>query len=78
MKTILVEEVGKALFELMNEPDPIDEDIGIVNDKGDVLGVVITNTAYNFFLRKVEEEEDRLDKQTIEEFHNSGEKKDEE
>lgn len=78
MRTIQAEEIGKALFELINEPDPIDEDIGIVNDKGNILGVVITNAAYNFFLRKVEEEEDRLDKQTIEEFHNSRKKNDQE
>ena len=74
MRKIQAEQIGKALLDLINELDPIDEDIGIVDDKNNVLGVIINNAAYNFFLKKVEQEEDRLDRQTVEEFHNSGEK----
>ena len=77
MRKIQAEQIGKALLDLITELDPIDEDIGIVDDKDNVLGVIINNAAYNFFLKKVEEEEDRLDRQTVEEFRNSGEKNDE-
>lgn len=74
MRTVGAKDVGRELMGLIKEPHPIDEDIGIVDEGGDVLGVVITREAYEFFLRKVEEEEDRLDRQSIEEFRKSGEK----
>jgi hypothetical protein len=34
---------------------------------------VLTKDAYEFFLRKVEEEEDRQDLQTVRDFHESRE-----
>lgn len=74
MRTINKSDIGRKLAILLDEEHPIDEDIGILDEKGMVSGVVITRDAYAFFLRKVEEEEDRVDNETIEEFHRSGEK----
>ncbi len=74
MREIKSNSVGDNLNELLLDPHPIDEDIGILGDDGKLLGVVITPQAYAFFLQKVEEEEDRLDAQTVEDFHRSGEK----
>lgn len=74
MRTIDIGKVGSELSALINEIDPIEEDIGIVGKEGRVLAVVIKNDAYKFFLQKVEEEEDRQDIQTVKEFHESREK----
>lgn len=74
MREIDMNEVGEALKNLLNEDAPVDEDIGIVDEAGQLVGVVITPDAYEFFLRKVEEEEDRIDLESVEEFKRSGEK----
>ena len=74
MRTIDINKIGKELTELIDEKDPIDDDIGVINQNGDLVGVLISPQAYEFFLEKVEEEEDRLDRETVAEFHRSGEK----
>lgn len=74
MREIKLGDVGSKLKELLLEAHPIDEDIGVLEDNGELLGVIITPEAYEFFLRKVEEEEDRLDAETVREFDQSGEK----
>lgn len=74
MRTIDTTKIGKELTELIDEKDPVDDDIGIINQNGDLVGVLISPQAYEFFLEKVEEEEDRLDRETVAEFHRSGEK----
>ena len=74
MRTIDIAKIGKELTELINEKDPIDDDIGVINQSGDLVGVLISPQAYEFFLEKVEEEEDRLDRETVAEFHKSREK----
>ncbi len=76
MREIGEKNIGEKLQILLEEKHPLEEDIGILNEKGELLGVVITKEAYNFFLKKVEEEEDRIDHETIEAFHKSGEKYD--
>ena len=74
MRTINKSEIGNKLTLLLEEKHPIDEDIGILDEKGKISAVVITKDAYEFFLRKVEEEEDRIDNKTADDFHKSGEK----
>lgn len=74
MRTIRSHKIGKELLDLINEEDPIDDDIGIEDENGRILGVLIPEKAYQFFLDKVEEEEDRIDIETINEFRASGEK----
>lgn len=74
MKTIDIGKVGRELSDLISQKDPTEEDIGIIGNDGNIVGVVIPKDAYDFFLQKVEEEEDRLDKYTVDEFHKSEEK----
>ena len=73
MRKVCVDSVGTQLRDMLENPDPVDEDIFINSGEGDVLGVVISEKAYNFFLEKVEEEEDRIDRETAEEFHRTKE-----
>lgn len=65
MRTVDVGEVGCKLLSLINERDPIDEDVGIFGADEELLAVVLMKDAYEFFLRKVEEEEERQDLQTV-------------
>ncbi len=74
MRSINKSSLGKDLIFLLNEEHPIDEDIGILNDNGEMVAAVITKEAYEFFLKKVEEAEDEIDSKTVDEFHNSREK----
>ena len=59
----------KELRDKIKHPDPlIGEDIFIEDEKGDVIGVIIQPKAYNFFLKKIEEIEDKLDSSIFEEY----------
>lgn len=74
MRSIDRKNIGKELIALLDEEHPIDEDIGIIDENGEVLAAIITKEAYQFFLKKVEEAEDEIDHETVNEFHKSGEK----
>ncbi len=74
MRILDIGKIGRELTVLLEEDDPVEEDIGIVGKDGDLIGVIIRKDAYDFFIRKVEEEEDRQDLRTVEEFHASREK----
>ena len=74
MRIIRLEETSKKLTDLVTEEDPVDEDIGLLDQNENLCGVIIPKEAYDFFLRKVEEEEDRLDADSVEAFRQSGEK----
>jgi PHD/YefM family antitoxin component YafN of YafNO toxin-antitoxin module len=70
MREISINDLGGKLKSMILNPDPVDEDIIIRGESQDeILGVVISSEAYEFFLRAIEEEEDRLDSESIEEFH---------
>ncbi len=74
MRTIERNKIGDALSLLIDEQYPEEEDIGILNEKGVVTAVVITPQAYAFFLRKVDEEDEKLAIEAVEKFDQSGEK----
>ncbi len=74
MQTISINDIGHKMAEMIQNEDPIEEDIGIVNEKGELLGAFILKDAYEFFLKKVEEEEDELDLESVKKFQESGEK----
>jgi PHD/YefM family antitoxin component YafN of YafNO toxin-antitoxin module len=69
MRDIKVNDLGESLKNMVLNPDPVDEDIIIKSESGDPVGVIISPKAYEFFLNAVEEEEDRLDSESVEEFH---------
>ena len=73
MRKINKIDIGKKLILLLDEENPIDEDIKIIDENGSISGVIIPERAYQFFLKKVEEEEDIIDSKTVEDFHKSGE-----
>jgi len=74
MRTIDINKIGSELVNLINEQDPIDGDIGILGLGGALTSAIISRDVYELFSKKVEEEEDRLDNQTVEDFHKSGKK----
>jgi len=74
MREVKRSEIGEKLIQLLAEEHPVEEDIGILDDDGNLLGVVISSQAYDFFLRKVEEAEDEMDDDSAEHFRGSGEK----
>jgi len=74
MRSINQVDISKKLLSLINEEDPIDEDIVILDNDGAIKSAVITKDAYDFFLKKIEEEEDRVDAEAVSEFNISGEK----
>jgi len=72
MRSINKNEIGEKLIVLLDEENPLDEDITILDEHGGITAAIITGDAYQFFLKKIEEEEDKIDNKTVEEFHNSG------
>ncbi|MFS1522746.1 hypothetical protein ACL7TT_01325 [Microbulbifer sp. 2304DJ12-6] len=70
MREININELDQKLKDMILTPDPVDEDIIVRSEDGkSTLGVFISPEAYEYFLRSVEEEEDRIDAESIEEFH---------
>lgn len=69
MRNIDIDDLSEKLKEMILNPDLVDEDIIIKSSSGDILGAIISSEAYEFFLNAVEEEEDRLDNESIENFH---------
>ena len=57
------------LLNLIQNPDSLEgEDILIENDEGTLIGVILQPKAYEFFIKKVEEKEDELDKDNNETY----------
>jgi hypothetical protein len=71
MREINKSQIGKELMNLISEEFPIDEDIGVLDENGEIIAAVITKDAYHFFLKKVGEAEDEIDNATVHEFHKS-------
>ena len=51
------------------------EDIGIYDQNGNLSAVIITPDAYAYFIRKVEEDEDKQDSESLKDFNSSEELK---
>ena len=50
------------LLDKIKNPDPIEgEDILIVNDDESLIGAILQPKAYEFFLKKIEEQENKVD-----------------
>lgn len=57
------------LMDLIQNPDSLEgEDILIENDEGTLIGVILQPKAYEFFIKKVEEKEDELDRDNNETY----------
>lgn len=68
MRTIRQNQIGTALQEFLADAQPLEADIGIQDQNGQLLGVIISPDAYDFFLAKLEEAEDSQDRETVENF----------
>ena len=71
MRQIRADTLGQTFVDMLRAQNLADEDVGFVEADGTLLGVVITPAAYRFFLRKVEEAEDVLDRATVADFQAS-------
>ena len=49
MREVRRSQIGESLVQLLAEEHPLEEDIGILDEEGNLLGVVITPRAYDFF-----------------------------
>lgn len=68
MRRISIHQISKELSDLLSEKDPLEEDIGIFDRDGNIVGVIVPEYAYRFLQEKAEEAEDEIDRQSIEEF----------
>jgi PHD/YefM family antitoxin component YafN of YafNO toxin-antitoxin module len=69
MRTIDLNDIGGKLLNLVLEENPVSEDIGIIDENGELIAVIIPKYLYDFLQEKVEETEDILDREAVEEFH---------
>ncbi len=73
MRSISERSIGAPLCALLAEENPLEEDIGILDDHGALKAVVITPQVYAFLIEKIEEEDDRIALEAAKRFHESGE-----
>lgn len=72
MRRVELDSLSKEAIRLIEEKNPLSEDIGIFNKDGNLSAVIITPEAYAYFIRKIEEDEDRHDAESLK-FLNSSE-----
>ena len=75
MRRIELNSLPKAAIKLINEESPLSEDIGIYNQSGDLAAVIITPAAYSYFIRKIAEDEEKQDIESLKGFDSSEELK---
>ncbi len=68
MRRIELDSLSNEAVQLINEENPLAEDIGIYDKNGDLSSVIITPSAYAYFLKKVEEDEDKQDSEALKDF----------
>ena len=68
MRRIELDSLPNEAIQLINEKSPLTEDIGIYDKAGELSSVIITPDAYAYFLRKVEEDEDKQDSESLKDF----------
>ena len=68
MRKIQFNVLPSEVVKLIREENPIHEDIGVFDENGELKGVVITPEAYSYFLKKVEDDEDKEDLECLENF----------
>lgn len=73
MRKIQLNVLPNEVVKLITEENPMYEDIGILGEKGELKGVVITPEAYSYFLKKVEEDEDKEDLEFLDNFDSKNE-----
>lgn len=73
MRRIELGGLPKEVVELIDEDDPFSEDIGVYDQSGELSAVIITPAAYSYFLRKVEEDEETQDIESLRDFNSSKE-----
>ena len=75
MRRVELDSLPKETIQLINEENPLSEDIGIYDQEGNLSAVIITPDAYAYFLRKVEDDEDKQDAESLKGFDSSEELK---
>lgn len=75
MRRVELDSLPKEAIRLINEENPLSEDIGIYDQEGNLSAVIITPEAYAYFLAKVEEDEDKQDTESLKGFDSSEELK---
>jgi hypothetical protein len=75
MRRVELSSLPEETIQLINEENPLSEDIGIYDQDGNLSAVIITPEAYVYFLRKVEEDEDKQDTESLKNFNSSQELK---
>jgi len=75
MRRVELNSLSKEAIQLINEENPLSEDIGIYDQEGNLSAVIITPEAYAYFLGKVEEDEDKQDTESLKGFNSSEELK---
>ena len=62
-------DLPKEILEKVTNPDPLEgEDLVLVDDNGNVVGVIIQPDAYKFLIQKIEEREDEIDSSLDEKY----------
>ncbi|SBS33468.1 hypothetical protein MSP8887_02159 [Marinomonas spartinae] len=73
MRRVELDSLPKETIQLINEKNPLSEDIGIYDKNGDLSSVIITPAAYAYFLKKIEEDEDKQDSESLTGFDSAKE-----
>lgn len=68
MRKIKLSNLPQEVVDKILEEDPLSEDIGIFDKAGNLVSAIIKPKAYKYFLMKVEEDEEAIDKEELKNF----------
>lgn len=74
MREVKLSDLPSGIVSKILEKTPLSEDIGIFDNDGSLVSVIIRNKTYKYLLAKVEEDEEAIDQEELKDFDSEKEK----
>jgi len=68
MRKINLSEFPESVNSVISEPNPLSEDIALLDKEGDIISVIIGIKPYKYLLKKIEEDEEIIDYAELKNF----------
>ena len=69
MRKINLSDFPENIINAITEPNPLSEDIALLDKEGNVVSVIIGIKPYKYLLKKIEEDEEIIDYEELKDFN---------
>lgn len=74
MREVKLSDLPPEIVSKILEKTPLSEDIGIFDNDGALISIIIRNKTYKYLLAKIEEDEEAIDQEELKDFNSEKEK----